>query len=99
MTHTTNPEVAPCRAPVLGPRFVVGMLEVYRVNLQTLFGHLRYIFLGRARLGAPQHGPGMFSHARFWAGERHVTHKSKAFQRESAHASGTIRKPAMRSTR
>ena len=55
-THPTNPEVAPCRAPVLGPRFVVGMLEVYRANLQTFFGRLRCIFLGQARSGAPQHG-------------------------------------------
>ena len=30
----------------------------------------------------------------FGRGEGHVTHKSRDFQRESAHASGTIGKPA-----
>ena len=68
MTHPTNPEVAPCRAPVLGPRFVVGMLEVYGANLQTFFGRLRCLFLGQARVGAPQHGPWTVTNARFWEG-------------------------------
>ena len=68
MTHPTNPEVAACQAPVLGPRLVVGMLEVYRVNLQTFFGRLRCLFLGQARLGAPLHSLCTFTLARFWEG-------------------------------
>ena len=82
-----------------GARFVVSMLEVYRANLQTFFGRLRCLFLGQERLGAPQHGLCAVPYPIFLEGERHVTHKSKAFQRESAHASGTIGKPATRSTR
>ena len=82
-----------------GPSFVVSMLEVYRANLQTFLGRLRCLFLGQQRLGAPQHGLGMFSLTSFLESERHVTHKSRGFQRESAHASGTIGKPATRWTR
>ncbi len=33
LTHPTNPEVAPCRAPVFGLRFVVTVFPVYRVNV------------------------------------------------------------------
>ena len=51
-----------------GPRFVVGMLEVYRANLQTFFGRLRCLFLGEQRSGAPQHGHGMFTLARILEG-------------------------------
>ena len=35
----------------------------------------------------------------FWEGRLHVTYKFKGLQRESAHASGTVRKPSTRCTR
>ena len=82
-----------------GQRFVVGMLEVYRANLQTFFGRLRFPQHFRASSGAPQHGLCTFTLTRFLEGECQVTHKSRTFPQESAHASGTIRKPATRSTR
>ena len=37
LTHPTNPEVAACRAPVFGLRFVVSVIEVYREHYQSVF--------------------------------------------------------------
>ena len=53
LTHTTNPEVAACRVPVFGLRFVVSVFPVYRVNLASGFRIFRALFRyeahGRAR--------------------------------------------------
>ena len=45
LTHPTNPEVAACRAPVFGLRFVVSVFPVYRVNLASGFRIFRALFL------------------------------------------------------
>ena len=52
LTHPTNPEVAACRAPVFGLRFVVSVSTVYGDNLASGFGIFRALFLCQARLGA-----------------------------------------------
>ena len=52
LTHPTNPEVAACRAPVFGLRFVVSVSTVYGDNLASGFGIFRALFLRQARLGA-----------------------------------------------
>ena len=44
LTHPTNPEVAACRAPVFGLRFVVSVFPVYRVNLASGFRIFRTLF-------------------------------------------------------
>ena len=98
MTHPTNPEVAACRAPVFGLRFVVGVLKVYREHLATVFRYFQSLFLGQALEGALQHVSVRLVSLDFWKGRSHITRKFKWLQRESAHASGTIRKPSTRST-
>ena len=45
LTHPTNPEVAACRVPVFGLRFVVSVFPVYRVNLASGFRIFRALFL------------------------------------------------------
>ena len=54
-TGPTNPEVAACREPVFWPRFVVGILEVYREHLQSILSGVRPLFLGQVHEGASQH--------------------------------------------
>ena len=51
LTHPTNPEVAPCRAPVFGLRFVVSVIEVYREHYQSVFRFFRTLFLYGAHAG------------------------------------------------
>ena len=45
LTHPTNPEVAACRVPVFGLRFVVSVFPVYRVNLASGFRIFSALFL------------------------------------------------------
>ena len=45
LTHPTNTEVAACRAPVFGLRFLVSVFSVYRVNLASGFIFFRALFL------------------------------------------------------
>ena len=52
LTHPTNPEVAACRAPVFGLRFVVSVSTVYGDNLASGFGIFRALFLCQGTLGA-----------------------------------------------
>ena len=52
LTHPTNPEVAACRAPVFGLRFVVSIIGVYREHYQGVFRFFRSLFLCQELLGA-----------------------------------------------
>ena len=52
LTHPTNPEVAACRAPVFGLRFVVSVSTVYGDNLASGFGIFRAFLLCQGTLGA-----------------------------------------------
>ena len=45
LTHPTNPEVAACRAPVFGLRFVVSVFPVYEMNLASGFRIFGPLFL------------------------------------------------------
>ncbi len=99
LTHPTNPEVAACRVPVFGLRFVVSVFPVYRVNLASGFRIFRALF----RYEGHERGRNVrmlfLVSLDFREGRSHSTHKLKWLQRESAHASGTIRKPWTCSTR
>ena len=44
LTHPTNPEVAACRVPVFGLRFVVSVFPVYEMNLASGFRIFRALF-------------------------------------------------------
>ena len=99
LTHPTNPEVAACRAPVFGIRFVVSVFPVYRVNLASGFRICRALFRYEEHASGRNVRLLFLVPLDFREGRSHVTHKPKWLQRESAHASGTIRKPSTRSTR
>ena len=58
ITYPTNPEVAVCQVPVFWLRFVVGILEVYREHVCSIFSGVRPLFLGQEHEGAPQHVTG-----------------------------------------
>ena len=55
ITYPTNPEVAVCQVTVFWLRLVVCILEVYREHVCSIYSGVRPLFLGQARLGAPQH--------------------------------------------
>ena len=52
LTHPTNPEVAACRVPVFGLRFLLSVSTVFRANLAS--GPLIFLafYLGQGRFEA-----------------------------------------------
>ena len=70
LTHPTNPEVAACRAPVFGLRFVVSVIEVYREHYQSVFRFFRTLFLYGAHERALQHAMQFFSALGFLGGSQ-----------------------------
>ena len=99
LTHPINPEVAACRVPVFGLRFLLSVSTVFRANLAS--GPLIFLalYLGQGHERARNVTSLILVSLDFQGGRDHVTHKFKGLQRESAHASGTIGKPSTRSTR
>ena len=99
LTHPTNPEVAACRAPVFGLRFLLSVSTVFRANLAR--GPIIFppVISSSSALGRIIRARAFLVSLDFQEGRLHVTHKFKGLQRESAHASGTIRKPWTRTTR
>ena len=91
LTHPTNPEVAACRAPVFWLRFVVRTLP----RRFQIFSDLISMSGAVGRASTCLCTVGVLG---FLEGRSHVTQKFKWSQRESAHASGAIRKPSARTT-